>query len=243
MVAFSCTASQTAAARWARSPSPECAQSPQMLSIPLRIDFSPPAAPALSASSVTRLHPITCKAAGSPAGGNPFASLKGALSAPAPPPTPQSHADSFGEDGAVITGTAEAAEASARTRSGSKGKGKEVDLGGFELKLAAGGSSLKRERGGGEVRGQGKGNAAAGSADGRQKSSNSGGGTNSGSGAVKVYATRRGRGGKTVTVIEGLGRKGVSEEELSGVVKALKTALGSGGTLKEGVVEIQVRSG
>lgn len=55
-------------------------------------------------------------------------------------------------------------------------------------------------------------------------------------GVVKVSREKQGRGGKTVTVVRGLGLAG---EELTALAKALKAACGSGGTAKDGVVEIQ----
>lgn len=55
-------------------------------------------------------------------------------------------------------------------------------------------------------------------------------------GVVKVSREKQGRGGKTVTVVRGLGLAG---EPLTALAKALKAACGSGGTVKDGVVEIQ----
>lgn len=55
-------------------------------------------------------------------------------------------------------------------------------------------------------------------------------------GIVRVSCEKKGRGGKAVTVIRGLGLAGDALEELA---KALKAACGSGGTVKEGVVEVQ----
>ena len=54
--------------------------------------------------------------------------------------------------------------------------------------------------------------------------------------SIRVQATRSGRKGKTVTVITGLQ---VSEETLNSLLKQLKTQCGSGGTLKEGTLELQ----
>eukprot|EP00897_Mesotaenium_endlicherianum_P004368 jgi/Mesen1/395/ME000010S_10846 len=51
-----------------------------------------------------------------------------------------------------------------------------------------------------------------------------------------VQATRRGRGGKTVTVVSGLQLQPSSLESLA---KALKAQLGTGGAVKEGEIEIQ----
>lgn len=47
---------------------------------------------------------------------------------------------------------------------------------------------------------------------------------------------RKGRGGKTVTLVCGLG---LPEDKMWSVLKTLKTRLGTGGALKEGVIEIQ----
>ncbi|MFY7803949.1 MAG: translation initiation factor [Limnoraphis robusta] len=53
---------------------------------------------------------------------------------------------------------------------------------------------------------------------------------------LKVEASRKGRKGKTVTVISGFQ---TSNETLEKLVKQLKTQCGSGGTLKEDMIEIQ----
>ena len=53
-----------------------------------------------------------------------------------------------------------------------------------------------------------------------------------------VQATRRGRGGKTVTVIKGLQLR---VESLEALCKRLKVTMGSGGAVKDGEIEIQVR--
>ncbi len=55
-------------------------------------------------------------------------------------------------------------------------------------------------------------------------------------GIVKISREKQGRGGKTVTVVRGLGLSG---DELTTLAKGLKAACGSGGTAKDGVVEIQ----
>lgn len=52
----------------------------------------------------------------------------------------------------------------------------------------------------------------------------------------KVEASRRGRAGKTVTVISGLQLR---EETLQNLAKKLKTFLGTGGAVKDGNIEIQ----
>ncbi|HET7864349.1 MAG TPA: translation initiation factor Sui1 [Burkholderiaceae bacterium] len=57
-----------------------------------------------------------------------------------------------------------------------------------------------------------------------------------GDGVVRVSRQTRGRGGKTVTVVQGLPLAPAALAELG---KRLKTACGSGGTAKDGVIEIQ----
>ena len=53
---------------------------------------------------------------------------------------------------------------------------------------------------------------------------------------VRVQPTRGGKGGKTVTVIRGLELDGPGFKAL---LKKLKTRIGSGGTAKDGVIELQ----
>jgi translation initiation factor 1 len=53
---------------------------------------------------------------------------------------------------------------------------------------------------------------------------------------LKVEATRKGRKGKTVTVISGFQ---VKAETLNQLLKQLKTQCGSGGTVKDNTLEIQ----
>ncbi|MEL7035585.1 MAG: translation initiation factor [Cyanobacteria bacterium J06592_8] len=53
---------------------------------------------------------------------------------------------------------------------------------------------------------------------------------------LKVQASRKGRKGKTVTVISGFQ---TSDETLQKLVKQLKTQCGSGGTVKDDTIEIQ----
>jgi len=53
---------------------------------------------------------------------------------------------------------------------------------------------------------------------------------------LRVQASRKGRKGKTVTVISGFQAK---PETLAALVKQLKAQCGSGGTLKEDTIEIQ----
>ena len=53
---------------------------------------------------------------------------------------------------------------------------------------------------------------------------------------VRVQRTKAGKGGKTVTLITGLA---LPDEESRALLKALKARAGTGGTLKEGVIELQ----
>lgn len=53
---------------------------------------------------------------------------------------------------------------------------------------------------------------------------------------VRVGLEKKGRGGKTVSVITGLSG---SEDALRELTSELKRRCGSGGTLKDGVIEIQ----
>jgi len=53
---------------------------------------------------------------------------------------------------------------------------------------------------------------------------------------LKVQASRKGRKGKTVTVISGFQTK---SETLAALVKQLKSQCGTGGTVKENEIEIQ----
>jgi translation initiation factor 1 len=55
-------------------------------------------------------------------------------------------------------------------------------------------------------------------------------------GVVRVFFETKGRGGKGVTVVRGLG---LAEPELVALGKKLKAACGVGGTAKDGVVELQ----
>lgn len=54
--------------------------------------------------------------------------------------------------------------------------------------------------------------------------------------AVRVEASRKGRGGKTVTVISGFV---MAPEKLTALAKQLKAQCGTGGTAKDGIIEIQ----
>ncbi|MFZ0409695.1 MAG: translation initiation factor [Cyanobium sp.] len=53
---------------------------------------------------------------------------------------------------------------------------------------------------------------------------------------VRVQRTKAGKGGKLVTAITGLE---ISEAEAKALLKALKASAGTGGTLKDGVIELQ----
>ncbi|QBD79608.1 translation initiation factor Sui1 [Ktedonosporobacter rubrisoli] len=55
-------------------------------------------------------------------------------------------------------------------------------------------------------------------------------------GIVRVRRDRKGRGGKTVTVVDGVPG---SEAELNALAQQLKKLCGSGGTVKDGNIEIQ----
>ncbi len=57
-----------------------------------------------------------------------------------------------------------------------------------------------------------------------------------GDGVVRVSRETKGRGGKAVTLVKGVALMG---QELAELGKQLKAACGSGGTVKDGVIEIQ----
>lgn len=57
-----------------------------------------------------------------------------------------------------------------------------------------------------------------------------------GDGIVRVGREKQGRGGKTVTVVRGLD---LEADALAAWGRALRSACGSGGTTKDGVVEVQ----
>jgi translation initiation factor 1 len=57
-----------------------------------------------------------------------------------------------------------------------------------------------------------------------------------GDGQVRVSRDSKGRGGKTVTVVRGLP---LPAAELAALGKQMRSACGSGGTVKDGVVEVQ----
>jgi translation initiation factor 1 len=58
----------------------------------------------------------------------------------------------------------------------------------------------------------------------------------SGDGVVRVSRQTKGRGGKCVTLIKGVA---LDATALAALGKQLRTACGSGGTVKDGVIEIQ----
>ncbi len=60
--------------------------------------------------------------------------------------------------------------------------------------------------------------------------------TGASDGIVRIRRETSGRGGKEVTVIDGLS---LPDTELKALAKRLKTACGSGGAIKDGRVEIQ----
>ncbi|VXC66679.1 translation initiation factor Sui1 [Massilia sp. 9I] len=57
-----------------------------------------------------------------------------------------------------------------------------------------------------------------------------------GDGVVRVSRQTKGRGGKCVTLVKGLALDAVALAQLG---KQLRTACGSGGTVKDGVIEVQ----
>lgn len=57
-----------------------------------------------------------------------------------------------------------------------------------------------------------------------------------GDGVVRVSRSTKGRGGKCVTLVKGVALDAIA---LAALGKQLRTACGSGGTVKEGVIEIQ----
>lgn len=57
-----------------------------------------------------------------------------------------------------------------------------------------------------------------------------------GDGVVRVSRQTKGRGGKSVTVVKGLALDAVA---LAALGKQLRSACGSGGTVKDGVIEVQ----
>lgn len=61
-------------------------------------------------------------------------------------------------------------------------------------------------------------------------------GAPAGDGVVRVSRESKGRGGKTVTLVRGLP---LDETALAALGKRLRSACGSGGTVKDGVLEVQ----
>lgn len=57
-----------------------------------------------------------------------------------------------------------------------------------------------------------------------------------GDGVVRVSRQTKGRGGKSVTLVKGLA---LDADALAVLGKQLRTACGSGGTVKDGVIEVQ----
>jgi translation initiation factor 1 len=57
-----------------------------------------------------------------------------------------------------------------------------------------------------------------------------------GDGKVRVSRQSKGRGGKTVTLVKGLPLDGLA---LAALGKQLRAACGCGGTVKDGVIEVQ----
>ena len=57
-----------------------------------------------------------------------------------------------------------------------------------------------------------------------------------GDGVVRVFLQTKGRGGKSVTLVKGLA---LGAEALAELGKQLRAACGAGGTVKDGVVEVQ----
>jgi len=57
-----------------------------------------------------------------------------------------------------------------------------------------------------------------------------------GDGVARVSRQAKGRGGKTVTLVKGLA---LDAAALGALGKQLRTACGSGGTVKDGVIEVQ----
>ena len=55
-------------------------------------------------------------------------------------------------------------------------------------------------------------------------------------GVIRIFLDRKGRKGKSVTVLRGLSGDAASRKVL---LKQIKSKLGTGGALKEGVIEIQ----
>jgi translation initiation factor 1 len=60
--------------------------------------------------------------------------------------------------------------------------------------------------------------------------------TPAGDGTVRVSRQSKGRGGKTVTLVRGLA---LDDAALAALGKRLRSACGTGGTVKDGVLEVQ----
>jgi translation initiation factor 1 len=60
--------------------------------------------------------------------------------------------------------------------------------------------------------------------------------SNAAGGVLRVQRETKGRGGKSVTVVHGLA---LDAAAFAALAKQLKTACGSGGTAKDGVIEVQ----
>jgi len=58
----------------------------------------------------------------------------------------------------------------------------------------------------------------------------------SGDGVARVWRETKGRGGKAVTLVKGLA---LDDAALAALGKQLKASCGSGGTVKDGVIEVQ----
>jgi translation initiation factor 1 len=63
--------------------------------------------------------------------------------------------------------------------------------------------------------------------------------TKKGDGIVRIMRDRKHRGGKSVTVITGIEATGASDEAITTLGQQLKKLCGSGGTVKDGIIEIQ----
>lgn len=73
-------------------------------------------------------------------------------------------------------------------------------------------------------------------AGGRIKASNISDSALAGDGTVRIHRETKGRKGKGVSLVKGLA---VEAAELKKIAKKLKQSTGSGGTIKEGVIEVQ----
>lgn len=73
-------------------------------------------------------------------------------------------------------------------------------------------------------------------AGGRIKASNISESALAGDGIVRIHRETKGRKGKGVSLVKGLA---VDATELKKIAKKLKQSTGSGGTIKDGVIEVQ----